>query len=158
MTTATVATDNLLTVADAAKRLGTWETSGERFPRMLISQRRIRFVRVGRLVRIPESAIAEYIEARQWNRWFAGARGRWRDGYQERQAPLRVHPKATLAAASGELHRPGRSSPDRAQHVPDQARGQRLARHSGVGDGSRCMGRPQSRRGAVQPLCRQVDR
>ncbi len=35
----------------------------ERFPRRLIEQRRIRFVRVGRHVRIPESALREFIEA-----------------------------------------------------------------------------------------------
>lgn len=39
------------------------ETSVQ-FPRKLIAQRRIRFVRVGRLVRIPESAVREYIETR----------------------------------------------------------------------------------------------
>jgi excisionase family DNA binding protein len=55
-------TDELLTAAEAAKRLGTFETSREAFPRWLIAQRRIRFVRVGRLVRIPESAIDEFIE------------------------------------------------------------------------------------------------
>ncbi|WP_328990057.1 excisionase family DNA-binding protein [Kribbella sp. NBC_01245] len=55
--------ESLLTVADAARLLGTWDTSGERFPRRLIAERRIRFVRVGRLVRIPESALIEYIEA-----------------------------------------------------------------------------------------------
>jgi excisionase family DNA binding protein len=52
-------TDRLLTVAEAAEVLGTTE----RFPRRLIDQRRIRFVRVGRHVRIPESALVEFIEA-----------------------------------------------------------------------------------------------
>ena len=52
-------TDRLLTVAEAAEVLGTTE----RFPRRLIEQRRIRFVRVGRHVRIPESALVEFIEA-----------------------------------------------------------------------------------------------
>jgi len=56
------ADDQLLTVAEAAQRLGTWETSRERFPRRLIAERRIRFVRIGRLVRIPESAIRELID------------------------------------------------------------------------------------------------
>lgn len=55
--------ESLLTVEDAARVLGTWDSSGVRFPRRLIAERRIRFVRVGRLVRIPESAIAEYIDA-----------------------------------------------------------------------------------------------
>jgi excisionase family DNA binding protein len=35
----------------------------ERFPRRLIEQRRICFVRVGRHVRIPESALREFISA-----------------------------------------------------------------------------------------------
>jgi excisionase family DNA binding protein len=51
--------DRLLTVAEAAAVLGT----SERFPRRLIEQRRIRFVRVGRHVRIPESALREFIAA-----------------------------------------------------------------------------------------------
>jgi excisionase family DNA binding protein len=48
-----------LTVAQAAEVLGTTE----RFPRRLIEERRIRFTRIGRHVRIPESALAEYIKA-----------------------------------------------------------------------------------------------
>ncbi|MCQ4081316.1 excisionase family DNA-binding protein [Streptomyces sp. RB6PN25] len=55
--------DRLLTVAQAAELLGTLETSGERFPRRLIEQRRIAFVKVGRYVRIPESAVEAYIKA-----------------------------------------------------------------------------------------------
>jgi excisionase family DNA binding protein len=55
--------EHLLTCAEAAKILGTFNTSGERFPRRLIAERRIRFVRVGRHVRIPESALAEFIVA-----------------------------------------------------------------------------------------------
>jgi excisionase family DNA binding protein len=51
--------DRLLTVAQAAELLATTE----RFPRRLISERRIRFVRVGRHVRIPESALREFIAA-----------------------------------------------------------------------------------------------
>ncbi|MGH3157026.1 MAG: excisionase family DNA-binding protein [Streptosporangiaceae bacterium] len=49
--------DRLLTVGQAAQVLSTTE----RFPRRLIEQRRIRFVRVGRHVRIPESALREFI-------------------------------------------------------------------------------------------------
>ena len=49
--------ERLLTVGQAAELLGTTE----RFPRRLIAERRIRFVRVGRHVRIPESALAEFI-------------------------------------------------------------------------------------------------
>jgi excisionase family DNA binding protein len=51
--------DRLLTVAEASQVLGTTE----RFPRRLIEQRRIRFVRIGRHVRIPESALREFIAA-----------------------------------------------------------------------------------------------
>ena len=51
--------ERLLNIDEAAEALGT--TS--RFPRRLVAQRRIRFVRVGRHVRIPESAIAEFVEA-----------------------------------------------------------------------------------------------
>jgi excisionase family DNA binding protein len=46
-----------LTVAEVAELLGTTD----RFPRRLIAERRIRFVRVGRHVRIPESAVRELI-------------------------------------------------------------------------------------------------
>lgn len=55
----TTRADRLLTVAEAAELLST----SERFPRRLIEQRRIRFVRVGRHVRIPESALREFIAA-----------------------------------------------------------------------------------------------
>ena len=51
--------DRLLTVGEAVPLLG---AKSERMPRRLIAERRIRFVRVGRHVRIPESAIAEYIK------------------------------------------------------------------------------------------------
>jgi excisionase family DNA binding protein len=51
--------EQLLTVAEAAEVLRT----SERFPRRLIAERRIRFTRVGRHVRIPESALCEFIAA-----------------------------------------------------------------------------------------------
>jgi excisionase family DNA binding protein len=51
------ATNKLLTVAQAAERLGT----SVRVPRRLIAERRITFVRVGRHVRIPEEAIEDMI-------------------------------------------------------------------------------------------------
>jgi excisionase family DNA binding protein len=51
--------EQLLTVAEVAELLGTTQ----RFPRRLISERRIRFVRVGRHVRIPTSAVGEFIAA-----------------------------------------------------------------------------------------------
>jgi excisionase family DNA binding protein len=49
--------DRLLTVTQAAELLGT----SERFPRRLIAERRIRFVRIGRHIRIPETALREFI-------------------------------------------------------------------------------------------------
>jgi excisionase family DNA binding protein len=49
----------LLTVEAAAEHLST----SVRFIRRLIAERRIEFVRVGRHVRISETALAEFIEA-----------------------------------------------------------------------------------------------
>jgi excisionase family DNA binding protein len=51
--------DRLLSVKEVAECLGT----SERFPRRLIEERRIRFVKVGRHVRIPARELAEFIEA-----------------------------------------------------------------------------------------------
>lgn len=51
--------DRLLSVAEAAEMLGT----SERFPRRLIAERRVRFVKLGNHVRIPESALKELIAA-----------------------------------------------------------------------------------------------
>jgi excisionase family DNA binding protein len=51
--------DRLLTVDQVAEQLGT----GVRFPRRLIEERRITFVKVGRHVRIPESAVEAYVNA-----------------------------------------------------------------------------------------------
>ena len=51
--------DQLLTAAQVTEVLGT----SERFPRRLIAERRIRFVRVGRHVRIPESVLRDFIES-----------------------------------------------------------------------------------------------
>ena len=51
--------ERLLSVDDAAEVLGT----SARFPRRLIAERRIRFVRVGRHVRIPASALEEFVIA-----------------------------------------------------------------------------------------------
>ncbi|MFF1354043.1 excisionase family DNA-binding protein [Streptomyces sp. NPDC058297] len=49
--------DRLLTVQEVAELLGT----GVRFPRRLIEERRITFVKVGRHVRIPASVLSAYI-------------------------------------------------------------------------------------------------
>ena len=50
-------TERMLTVEEAAIRLNT----SPRFPRRLIAERRIAFVHIGRHVRIPESALDEFI-------------------------------------------------------------------------------------------------
>ena len=47
----------LLTVGEAAERLGT----SVRFPRRLIAERRIDYVKIGRHVRIPEAAVDQLI-------------------------------------------------------------------------------------------------
>ncbi len=51
--------ETLLTLEQAADVLGT----GLRFTRRLIAERRIRFVKVGRHVRIPRSALDDFIDA-----------------------------------------------------------------------------------------------
>jgi excisionase family DNA binding protein len=51
--------ERLLNLDEAAGCLGT----SPRFTRRLIAERRIRFVKVGRHVRIPESALVEFVAA-----------------------------------------------------------------------------------------------
>lgn len=51
--------ERLLTVSEVAEILRT----SERFPRRLIAERRIEFVRVGRHVRISESALNNFIRS-----------------------------------------------------------------------------------------------
>ena len=51
--------DRLLTVEEAADRLGT----SVRFVRRLIAERRIAYVKVGRHVRIAESDLASFVAA-----------------------------------------------------------------------------------------------
>jgi excisionase family DNA binding protein len=53
-------TDRYMSVDQVAELLGT----SARFPRRLIEERRIRYVKVGRHVRIPESAVQEFIKSR----------------------------------------------------------------------------------------------
>ena len=69
---AVVQVERLLTVAEVAGLLGTTQ----RFPRRLIAERRIRFVRVGRHVRIPESAVGDFISAGLVEPASPGRRGR----------------------------------------------------------------------------------
>jgi excisionase family DNA binding protein len=52
-------TERLLTLEEAAETLGT----KPRFTRRFVVERRIRFTRVGRHIRIPESALHEFIAA-----------------------------------------------------------------------------------------------
>jgi excisionase family DNA binding protein len=52
--------EHLLTIAEAAEFLGTTE----RFPRRLVEQRRVEFIKVGRAVRFRQQALVEYL-ARQ---------------------------------------------------------------------------------------------
>ena len=65
-------TDRLLTLEEAADILNT----KPRFARRLVAERRIRFTRVGRHIRIPESALREFIDAGTVEpvnvRWHAG--------------------------------------------------------------------------------------
>ncbi|PWS47064.1 DNA-binding protein [Streptomyces sp. FT05W] len=51
--------ERLLSVDQVAELLGTTV----RFPRRLIEERRITFVKVGRHVRIPETAVAAFVTA-----------------------------------------------------------------------------------------------
>lgn len=52
-------TDRLLTVEQVAERLGTTV----RFPRRLIEERRIEYVKIGRHVRIPERVLDAYVSS-----------------------------------------------------------------------------------------------
>lgn len=52
--------ERYLTVAQVAERLGT----SQRFPRRLIAERRIQYVKLGSHVRIAESVLDAYIAAR----------------------------------------------------------------------------------------------
>jgi excisionase family DNA binding protein len=65
-------TDRLLTLEEVAEILNT----KPRFSRRLVAERRIRFTRVGRHIRIPESALREFIDAGTVEpvsvRWHAG--------------------------------------------------------------------------------------
>lgn len=51
--------DRLLTVQEVADRLGTTV----RFPRRLIEERRIEYVKIGRHVRIPEQVVEAFVAA-----------------------------------------------------------------------------------------------
>lgn len=64
--------EKLLTLDEAADVLGT----PPRFPRRLVAERRIRFVKVGRYVRIPESAVEEFVRAGMVDAVLRPVRGR----------------------------------------------------------------------------------
>ena len=61
--------EKLLTLEEAADVLAT----SPRFPRRLVAERRIRFVKVGKFVRIPESAIADFLEIGTVADWWPSA-------------------------------------------------------------------------------------
>ncbi|UGQ15135.1 excisionase family DNA-binding protein [Yinghuangia sp. ASG 101] len=67
--------DRLLTVAEAAERMG---LKGERFPRRLIAERRIAYVKVGSHVRIRASVIDAYLAANTVEPLRRRARSGWR--------------------------------------------------------------------------------
>jgi excisionase family DNA binding protein len=48
-----------VTIEEAGEALGT----SARFPRRLVAERRIRFVKIGKHVRIPASALEEFVAA-----------------------------------------------------------------------------------------------
>ncbi|WP_436785948.1 excisionase family DNA-binding protein [Yinghuangia sp. YIM S10712] len=67
-------TDRLLTVKEAAELLGTTE----RFPRRLIAERRIAYVKVGSHVRIRASVLEAYLLANTVEPVRRRVRPRWR--------------------------------------------------------------------------------
>ncbi|HUY49700.1 MAG TPA: helix-turn-helix domain-containing protein [Streptosporangiaceae bacterium] len=85
------AADRLLTVEAAAERMST----SPRFVRRLIAERRIEFVKIGRHVRISESALTEFLEAGK----------ELPDGEQGRSPTLRKHPQAAVRPVSDPLPR-----------------------------------------------------
>ena len=86
--------ERLLTLEEAAAVLGT----KPRFTRRLVAERRIRFTHVGRHVRIPESALREFIKAgtvepvtvdqQRQGRLMANAKGRRRRFGASANCPL----------------------------------------------------------------------
>jgi excisionase family DNA binding protein len=93
--------EQLLTVGEAAELLGTIE----RFPRRLIAERRIRFVHVGKHVRIPESALSEFSLPRaSLSRSSGTEQAAWRDG---KEAAFRQGATAAFGPVPGALSRPG---------------------------------------------------
>jgi excisionase family DNA binding protein len=84
--------ERLLSVAEAADRLGTTA----RFPRRLIAERRIRFVRVGRHIRIPSRPSESSSRPARYNR------SPRLTSHDSAEAPsLRKHPAAQLGELSG---------------------------------------------------------
>ncbi|MET8402668.1 helix-turn-helix domain-containing protein [Streptomyces sp900116325] len=110
-------TDPLLTVDQAAERLGTTA----RFPRRLIAERRIAFVKVGSHVRIKESVLAAYIEGNTPSSPYAVAGPATEglpDGQQEGQAThVRRCAEAAFGTVPGSVSRPGRCHAARSRDV-----------------------------------------
>ncbi|MFB4318374.1 excisionase family DNA-binding protein [Actinomadura sp. 21ATH] len=89
--------DRLLTYDQAAQILNT----SPRFPRRLVEERRILFVRVGRFNRIPESALRESsLRPVLLSRSRRGASGGLPDG---QEASVRTGPQASLGPLPGSL-------------------------------------------------------
>src|SRR5579859_1977725 len=105
--------ERLLTVGEVAELLGTTE----RFPRRLIAERRIRFARVGRHIRIPESAVSEFIEAGLVEPCEPPSRGRVPDGPQ---AEVRESTAASIRPLPGPLPGTGWQGPACVRHFREQ--------------------------------------
>lgn len=105
--TRTPSADRLLTVEAAAERMST----SVRFVRRLIAERRIEFVKVGRHVRISESALAEFIEAGRVRPMTAttvrSTMREWRNAQQGRSSAFRQRPTTRVGPVPDPLS-PGR--------------------------------------------------
>ncbi len=112
--------DRLLTVEAAAERMST----SARFVRRLIAERRIEFVKIGRHVRISESALAEFIESGRTppddGRRCVAQDEESRDGEQGRAPTFRQYPQAAVWPVSDPVPGTGRPVADRRRHLREQ--------------------------------------
>ena len=110
-------TDRLLTVVEAAERLGT----SPRFVRRLVFERRIAFVKVGRHVRITSADLDAFIAAGR----VTALRRRLADD-QAGASGVRIGAAAVVGSLAGPLSRPVGCPAHRAAHL-QPARPTRLA-------------------------------
>src|SRR5260221_8957205 len=112
------AVDRLLTVAQAAELLATTE----RFPRRLIAERRIRFVRLGGTCASLNRRCGSSSNPARLSLFVSdGSAARsWRDGWPPPKVRLRA--EAAVRPISGIVHRTVRAQADRAVDVPNQDR------------------------------------